>query len=140
MDIGRHSNIIAVLSDGCKRMLPSVLDKARSRLRNIFGFEIIELPSMKEKTNQSQTQRAASTQQTQQTGQDTQQVPPFQTAKKSTGPSSGNFILRSILKEEYRTPEIIERSTKEYQLTGILYVILGLIFISGQSMTSGRDT
>lgn len=120
-------------------MLPSILDKARTRLRNIFGFEIIELPSMKEKINQSQTQRAASTQQTQQNGQDTQQVTPSQIAKKLTGPSSGTFILRSILKEEYRTPEIIERSTKEYKLIGILYVILGLIFIGGQSMTSGTD-
>lgn len=120
-------------------MLPSILDKAKNRLRNIFGFEITELPSMKEKANQSQTQKAASTQQTQHNGQDTQQIPPSQTVKKSTGPSSGTFVLRSILKEEYRTPEIIERSTKEYQLTGILYVILGLIFIGGQSMTSGKD-
>lgn len=40
------------------------------------------------------------------------------------------------MKEEYRTPSIIERSSKEYNETGILYVILGLIFLNQQSMTS----
>jgi hypothetical protein len=52
--------------------------------------------------------------------------------------TSGTYILRYNMKEEYRTPEIISQSLEEYAQTGILYVILGLIFLNQQSMTSRK--
>lgn len=115
-----------------------VLSRAQEKLRHVFGFELVELPNMKEKSNQSQTQRnggSSSSQQTQQQTQQTQQQA-AQAFKRLPGGSSGTYVLRSILKEEYRTPDIVERSTSEYQLTGILYVILALLFINGQNMNS----
>lgn len=122
-----------------------MLGQAQAKLRLIFGFELVELPNMKEKLNQSQTQRnggSGSTQTQQQTQQQTQntqqtqQESSSQAIRRPPGGSSGTYILRSILKEEYRTPDIIERPSREYQLTGILYVLLGLIFINGQSMNT----
>jgi hypothetical protein len=68
-----------------------------------------------------------------QRGQDTQATP---TQKR--GASSGLYVLRSIIKEEYRTPDIITQSEDDYKSTGLLYVILGLIFLNGQSMTSRK--
>ncbi|KAL9553577.1 hypothetical protein PS6_003880 [Mucor atramentarius] len=120
-----------VLSEPFKKLLQLVLGRAQEKLRHVFGFEIVELPNMKEKSNQSQTQRNGGSGSTQ-TQTQTQQVP----SKKIPGGSSGTYVLRSVLKEEYRTPDIIERPTREYQLTGILYVLLSLIFINGQSMNT----
>ncbi|CEP17287.1 hypothetical protein [Parasitella parasitica] len=107
-------------------------DLNKQKIRHVFGFEIVELPQMNVKNNQTQTQKISSQQQ----AQDTQQESSSQAAKKSSIISSGTYVLRSILREEYRTPEIVERSKREYQLTGILYVILGLIFLNGHSMRS----
>lgn len=120
-----------VLTEPFKRSLQLVLSRAQEKLRHVFGFEIVELPNMKEKSNQSQTQRNGGSGSTQ-TQTQTQQVP----YKKVPGGSSGTYVLRSVLREEYRTPDIIERPAREYQLTGILYVLLSLIFINGQSMNT----
>ncbi|KAI7901562.1 MAGE homology domain-containing protein, partial [Cokeromyces recurvatus] len=105
-----------------KSVTTKVLLKAKEKLKHIFGFELIELPSLKEKFNLTQTQ------------QSTQQYESTQ----SKGPATGTFIIRSILKDEYRTPEIITRSTADYKLMGVLYVILGLIFLNGQTMISSE--
>ncbi|KAI8638779.1 MAGE family-domain-containing protein [Parasitella parasitica] len=130
----RRDDLNKLLTEGCRKMLNLVLAKSKEKLRHMFGFEIVELPQLNIKTNQSQTQKTSASSQKQ--PQDTQQLSSTQADKKSPGLSSGTYVLRSILKEEYRSPEIVERSRKEYQLTGILYVILGLIFINGQSMKS----
>ncbi|CEP07390.1 hypothetical protein [Parasitella parasitica] len=128
----RREDLNKLLIEGSKKKLNTVLSESNKKLRHIFGFEIVELPQMKKKNDQSQTQNISSQQQS----QDTQQESSSQASKKSSNISSGTYILRSILKEEYRTPEIVERPKREYQLTGILYVILGLIFLNGHSMTS----
>lgn len=115
------------------------MSRAQEKLRHVFGFELVELPNMKEKSNQSQTQRnggSSSTQTQQDTQQTQQQVSSTQALRRPPGGSSGTYVLRSILKEEYRTPDIVERPSREYQLTGILYVILVLLFINGQSMNT----
>ncbi|KAL7322311.1 hypothetical protein PS15p_211948 [Mucor circinelloides] len=127
----RREDLAKLLSEPFKKLLQLVLGRAQEKLRHVFGFEIVELPNMKEKSNQSQTQRNGGSGSTQ-TQTQTQQVP----SKKIPGGSSGTYVLRSVLKEEYRTPDIIERPTREYQLTGILYVLLSLIFINGQSMNT----
>ncbi|CAO0793220.1 unnamed protein product [Mucor circinelloides] len=127
----RREDLAKLLSEPFKRLLQLVLSRAQEKLRHVFGFEIVELPNMKEKSNQSQTQRNGGSGSTQ-TQTQTQQVP----YKKVPGGSSGTYVLRSVLREEYRTPDIIERPAREYQLTGILYVLLSLIFINGQSMNT----
>lgn len=60
-----------------------------------------------------------------------------QSTQRRTGAISG-YVLRTVLKEEYREPGIIDRSTDEYKMIGVLYTILGLIFLGGQSMTSSK--
>ncbi|EPB88433.1 hypothetical protein HMPREF1544_04784 [Mucor circinelloides 1006PhL] len=127
----RREDLAKLLNEPFKRLLQLVLSRAQEKLRHVFGFEIVELPNMKEKSNQSQTQRNGGSGSTQ-TQTQTQQVP----YKKVPGGSSGTYVLRSVLREEYRTPDIIERPAREYQLTGILYVLLSLIFINGQSMNT----
>jgi hypothetical protein len=60
-----------------------------------------------------------------------------QAAAQRTG-TSGTFILRNSLQESYNIPEIISQPISEYKQTGILYIILSLIFLNGQSMTSRK--
>ncbi|KAL9552808.1 hypothetical protein MBANPS3_003602 [Mucor bainieri] len=129
----RREDLGKLLIESLKRSLNMVLSRAQERLRHTFGFELVELPNMKEKSNQSQTQRNGSTQ-TQQTQQEASSS--TQAIRRPPGGSSGTYVLRSILKEEYRTPDIIERTSREYQLTGIVYVLLALLFINGQNMTT----
>lgn len=52
--------------------------------------------------------------------------------------TSGTYVLRYNMKKQYRTKEIITQSADEYKQTGILYIILGLIFLNSQSMTSRK--
>lgn len=68
--------------------------------------------------------------------EDTQSTQAGQTQKR--GSSSGLYVLRSIIKEQYRTTDIITRSEDEYSSTGLLYIILGLIFLGGQTMISRK--
>ncbi|KAI9481473.1 MAG: MAGE family-domain-containing protein [Benjaminiella poitrasii] len=110
-----------------KRTTAEVIRLAKDKLRHIFGFELVELPSLKDKFNPTQTQQLS-----------TQQYDGGSTQGQRKGISTGAFIVRSILKDEYRTPEIITRSSEDYKLMGILYVILGLIFLNGQTMISSE--
>ncbi|GAN05158.1 conserved hypothetical protein [Mucor ambiguus] len=133
----RREDLSKLRSDSLKKSLNLVLSRAQEKLRHVFGFELVELPNMKEKSNQSQTQRnggSGSTQTQQQTQQ--QALSSSQAIKRPPGGSSGTYILRSVLKEEHRTPDIIERPTREYQMTGIVYVLLALLFINGQNMST----
>ncbi|RCH95692.1 hypothetical protein CU098_010551 [Rhizopus stolonifer] len=99
-----------------------VIDKAKTKLRNVFGFDLVELPSIRDKQNQSKTQQ----QKTQTTDTQTQ----------GRGPSTGAYVLVSSLKEVYSTADIITRTPEEYQYTGILYTILGLIFLNANEISS----
>ncbi|KAK4511878.1 uncharacterized protein ATC70_003877 [Mucor velutinosus] len=132
----RRDDLNKLLSEPLKKSLNLLLSQAQAKLRHVFGLELVELPNLKEKSNQSQTQRHGGSGSTQ-TEQTQQQVPSFsQAIARPSGGSSGTYVLRSILKEEYRTPDIIERSTREYQMTGILYVLLALLFLNGQNMNT----
>ncbi|KAI8990824.1 MAGE family-domain-containing protein [Mycotypha africana] len=68
----------------------------------------------------------------------TQERQPQMTQSQRRSPATGNYVVISILKEFYRKPDIIERSADEYKTTGILYIILGIIFLSGQQMNSSE--
>jgi hypothetical protein len=133
-----------------KKTYTQVIELAKQRLIHVFGMELVELPASKEKMNQSQTQiqstirwglfyiltnKSAIGSQLQHE-QDTQSTQVTPTQKR--GGASGLYVLRSIIKEQYRTPDIITRSEEEYKSTGLLYVILGLIFLGGQTMASRK--
>lgn len=49
-----------------------------------------------------------------------------------------NYILRSILDNKYNEPELIKRTKEDYELMGILYVILALIFTNERAMHDGK--
>lgn len=65
------------------------------------------------------------------------QAPELSTQAQRSG-TSGTFILRYNMQEHYRTEEVLNQSDEEYQQTGMLYVILGLIFLNGNSITSRK--
>ncbi|OBZ91267.1 Non-structural maintenance of chromosome element 3 [Choanephora cucurbitarum] len=104
----------------------AIITMAKSKLKHVFGYDLFELPSSSTKQNPSKTQQDRSTQ-TQAT--DSQ-------APKRGGVSTGTYVLVSALKEVYNTPQIITRSTEEYQYTGMLYIILGLIFLNANEIGS----
>lgn len=137
-----------------------LLERTRVKLNNVFGMDLVELPKIKERMNQSQSQmrsklviffslsqfisnaiRLIGSEQTQQTQTQTQQPESStQAADNERTGTSGTYILRYNMKLQYRTTEIITQSPEEYKQTGVLYVILGLIFLNGQSMTSRKYT
>lgn len=80
------------------------------------------------------------TQSTQAAESSTQAQSSTQAAAAARSGTSGTFILRYNMKESYRTGEVLNQSPEEYQQTGILYVILGLIFLNSQSMTSRKQS
>jgi MAGE family len=51
---------------------------------------------------------------------------------------SKTYVLRNILPEEQNDPQIIHHTDEEYQSTGLLYIILSLIFVNEQSMNDGQ--
>ncbi|KAI9250147.1 MAGE family-domain-containing protein [Phascolomyces articulosus] len=90
-----------------------VQHEANRKLKHLFGFEMIEVKP-KEK--------------------------PSLDSNKGTAPTKASsvvksYILCNTLDNKYRTPELIHRSEEEYQLTGLLYVILSLIFTNEQIMS-----
>ncbi|KAI8875054.1 MAGE protein, partial [Backusella circina FSU 941] len=106
------------------RLFHTVMSKAKTKLRIVFGMTLAELPVTK---SLSHTQMAATQTQTQvsQRGGVT---------GSGGGGSSGTYILQNILKEDYNEPQIINRSDDEYIKTGILYVVLGIIFANENQM------
>ncbi|KAI7857359.1 MAGE family-domain-containing protein [Circinella umbellata] len=86
---------------------------ANRKLKHLFGFEMVDL-GPKEK-------------------------PTLDSKKNKPTPKTSNtvkaYILSSNINSSYRTPEIINRSDEEYEMTGLLYVILALIFTNEQIMS-----
>ncbi|KAI9312485.1 MAGE homology domain-containing protein [Dichotomocladium elegans] len=92
------------------RMFKAVHAGAQQKLRHLFGVEMVEL-GQKEK--------------------------PAVGSKENTAkaiPTTRSYILRSILPTRYNDPQVIKRSDQEYEMMGILYVILSLIFTNERTM------
>ncbi|KAI7895740.1 MAGE family-domain-containing protein [Mucor mucedo] len=133
----KREDITKIISQGGNKKVSfnNVMDLVRIKLNQVFGMDLVELPKLREKLNQSQTQ-LKNTQSTQAAESSTQAQSSTQAAAAARSGTSGTFILRYNMKESYRTGEVLNQSPEEYQQTGILYVILGLIFLNSQSMTS----
>ncbi|KAI8146057.1 MAGE family-domain-containing protein [Fennellomyces sp. T-0311] len=88
-----------------------VQQAANRKLQHLFGLEMVDLLP-KEK-------------------------PSLDKNKSTTKPTSTikSYILCNTLSNEVRTPELIHRSDEEYHNTGLLYVILSLIFTNEQIMS-----
>jgi hypothetical protein len=61
------------------------------------------------------------------------------TTKDVKAVSTKTFVLRNILPEEQNDPLIIHHRDGEYESTGLLYVILALIFVNEQRMKDGKS-
>ncbi|KAI8364057.1 MAGE family-domain-containing protein [Blakeslea trispora] len=107
-----------------------IIELARVKLKYVFGYDLFEIPSPSAKQNQSRAQQERNI-----LREGTQTQTADSQAPKRGG-FTGNYILVSVLKEVYNTPKIITRSVEEYQYTGILYIILGLIFLNGNEISS----
>ncbi|KAG0163912.1 hypothetical protein DFQ28_011038 [Apophysomyces sp. BC1034] len=90
----------------------SVLNDTQEKLRFLFGLEMVELMA--------------------------REKPAIAGGRKADNGKTSNtrsYILHNILPEKYNIPEIIQRSDEEYIQTGVLYVILSLIFIHEQALS-----
>ncbi|KAL0640841.1 hypothetical protein Q9L58_000148 [Maublancomyces gigas] len=93
------------------RMFKEIFEQSQKELRHIFGMELVELP-MREKTKLSQ-RRAAQT-----------------SEKPST--SSGQYVLTTVLPEQFREYEIVHpHGFKEQTYTGLVTMIVSLIYLNG---------
>ncbi|KAL1930998.1 hypothetical protein VTP01DRAFT_10135 [Rhizomucor pusillus] len=95
------------------REFKTVYQKAQEKLKYLFGMEMSELPSREKgglKVNLSKTD----------------------------GPkaqSTNSYVLINKLDAKYKVHEILPHSEEEYQQTGLLYVILALIFVHEKTIT-----
>ncbi|KAG2232214.1 hypothetical protein INT48_003904 [Thamnidium elegans] len=132
----KREEIMKIINpDNKKISYNAILERVRLKLNHVFGMDLVELPKGKERKNQSQTQMKRS-EQTQQAESSTQAAESATQADIERTGTSGTYVLRYNMKKQYRTKEIITQSADEYKQTGILYIILGLIFLNSQSMTS----
>lgn len=63
-------------------------------------------------------------------------------AAKTDGPkaqSTNSYVLINKLDAKYKVHEILPHSEEEYQQTGLLYVILALIFVHEKTITDGKN-
>lgn len=126
----KREDFVKIANDNHRIPYNILLEKVREKLNKVFGMDLYELPKTKEKLNQSQTQM------TNRNGESSTQAGESSTQAAFRSGTSGTYILRNRLKESYGKPDIITRSSEEYKQIGILYIILSLIFLNGQSMTS----
>ncbi|CAO3698866.1 unnamed protein product [Rhizopus microsporus] len=120
----RRENINKIITPDNKRIFNTLLEQANQRLRTIFGYELQEA-ILKDKNVDEQHQY------------DTQTQAESSTQRRTTGGgTSGVYILRNIMKEHFILPDIVKRSTEDYINTGVLYVILALLFIHEREMDS----
>jgi hypothetical protein len=61
-------------------------------------------------------------------------------AQKAEGKTavSKAYILRNILPEDQNDPDIIHHTDEEHESTGLLYIILALLFVNEQTMDDGN--
>ncbi|KAG1137980.1 hypothetical protein G6F37_008572 [Rhizopus arrhizus] len=129
----RRDNINKLISPDNKRIFNLLLQRANQRLRNVFGFELQEA-TLKDKSGVQQQDIQAQTQSTQ-----AESSTQAQTQKQTTtGNVSGVYFLRNVMKEHYILPEIVKRPKEEYIQTGVLYVILALLFVNEYEMNSSE--
>ncbi|GAA5799148.1 hypothetical protein HPULCUR_004558 [Helicostylum pulchrum] len=134
--IMKREDFMKILNPDSKKMsYNTILERVRLKLNHVFGMDLVELPKGKERKNQSQSQMKRSEQMQQPESSTQAPNSAAQGDTERTG-TSGTYVLRYNMKKQYRTKEIITQSTDEYKQTGILYIILGLIFLNSQSMTS----
>ncbi|KAG1440399.1 hypothetical protein G6F56_011942 [Rhizopus delemar] len=118
----RRDNINKIVLPDNRRLFNTLFQRANERLRTVFGFELQEA-TLKDRIGPQDTQLQATQ------GSSTQQT------QKLTS-IAGTYFLRNIMKEHYILPEIVERSKEEYINTGVLYVVLALLFANEYQMNS----
>ncbi|KAJ2960993.1 hypothetical protein NQZ79_g3766 [Umbelopsis isabellina] len=114
----RRDDIAKKVLGSSSRAFPVIFEKTQKKLRHLFGMELTELAS-KEKpaaAGAKKTQKAES--------------------KANTAKA---YILRNILPEEQNDPDIIYHTDEEHESTGLLYIILALLFVNEQTMDDGNS-
>ncbi|KAF2274942.1 MAGE-domain-containing protein [Westerdykella ornata] len=104
------------------RQFRQVFDAANSQLLDTFGMEMVELPN-KEKTTIRQKRAAA--------------------ASESQSKTSNQWVLRNVLPEAFRAPEIIPppripNSELESAYVGLYTMVIALISLSGGTLSEGK--
>ncbi|KAI7862084.1 MAGE homology domain-containing protein, partial [Spinellus fusiger] len=89
-----------------------VQSMANTKLRELFGMEMVELPVRDKGPSTHRKEKAVVV--------------------------SRGYVLRNLLPEAYNAPDLIHISDKEYATTGLVYVVLALIFVSEQTLSNGE--
>ncbi|KAH8556720.1 MAGE family-domain-containing protein [Umbelopsis sp. PMI_123] len=106
----RRDDISKKILADYSRSFPVIFERTQAKLRHLFGMELTELAS---KDKSAAAKRATAN---------------------GKAALSKTYVLRNILPEEQNDSQIIHHIDDEYQSTGLLYVILALIFVNEQSM------
>lgn len=100
------------------RQWNQVFQETQKRLREIFGLELVELPT-KEKVTLSQKRAAAR-------------------AEKPSS-STGSYVLCSVLPQKYRISEILGGQLQnEAAFMGFVTIVITLVYISGGQLSESR--
>ncbi|KAG2179843.1 hypothetical protein INT43_003629 [Umbelopsis isabellina] len=109
----RRDDIAKKVLGSSSRAFPVIFEKTQKKLRHLFGMELTELASKEKPT-------AAGAKKTQKA--------------EHKAATSKAYILRNILPEEQNDPDIIHHTDEEHESTGLLYIILALLFVNEQTM------
>ncbi|CAG8646897.1 10124_t:CDS:2 [Cetraspora pellucida] len=103
------------------RAFTVVMNKARERLRDIFGMDLVELPAKEKKavTSSGTTRRGG--------------------ANKDKSSSSKSYALQNILPQKLRDTDLIQWDRNgEQETMGLLTVILSLIHVNGRVLSDDQ--
>ncbi|KAK6516894.1 hypothetical protein TWF506_006778 [Arthrobotrys conoides] len=122
-----------VLGPKFKGEFKIVFQEAQEALKQIFGFQMVELPAITEKISLAQQRRQAAADA--QRGDSNAGSTAAEAKKKKEAAGSKSWQLVSILPDIYRLPILISPQLPDDQtLLGIGSAIVTLVYLSGSSM------
>ncbi|KAF3206331.1 hypothetical protein TWF106_000716 [Orbilia oligospora] len=110
-----------------------VFQEAQDALKNIFGFEMVELPAITERISLAQQRRQAAADA--QRGDSNAGSTAAEQKRKKEASSSKSWQLVSILPDQYRLPILMSPQLPDDQtILGIGSAIVTLVYLSGRSV------
>ncbi|KAG9302319.1 hypothetical protein G9A89_008811 [Geosiphon pyriformis] len=117
----RREDIMKKVLQEHSKVFQEIFDRAQYELRDIYGMELVELPTKEKKpATRSGTVRRATLN------------------NKATSSACKSYTLVNILPEELKGDDIIHWQRDEESIMGLLTVILSLILVNGHILTDDQ--
>jgi len=120
------------------RIFPFVFEEAQKILKKDYSMELVEYPTRGtsiqslNQTNNPGTQREVQATQSSQTSSSTSTQTQTQTRKSTKKYTTNSYILKNLVPGKLRRGYIFDK--KDYQLHGLLIIILCLIYVNGNRL------